>query len=416
MYLNFSAASVIHLFAFLDINKDQVQMVFVVALVLCSIFVFLSAFILLQLIKQKTHESLVIASQKQLTSLINTIDGVVWEGNPQDDTCTYVSDKIYDVLGYTKVEWMHTPACWYNNLHPEDQQTVTNSINEALENKNSLDIEYRIITKYRSVVWIRDIITIVNEPNQPTKLRGIMIDVTSKKTDEAALKKSFDLVTDQNKRLLNFSYIVSHNLRSHAANIQGIVALIETAENDDERKEMVSLLKTSGADLNDTLVNLSQIVTIQSNFDIEIESLNLYDFIQKSLASQSDLMVLKKAEIKIEVKKDLFVLHNHSYLLSILTYFISNALRCNHPDRSLEVVLSTFYENGQLVLSIADNGIGIDLKKHKDKQFDNLTTIDSSYIKGFGSLLVKNQVEAMGGKIEMKSELDLGTEFKIYFK
>ncbi len=416
MHLNFSAASVIYLFAFLDINKDQVQMVFVVALVLCSIFVFLSAFILLQLIKQKTHESLVIASQKQLTSLINTIDGVVWEGNPQDDTCTYVSDKIYDVLGYTKEEWMHTPACWYSNLHPEDQQTVTNSINEALKNKNSLDIEYRIITKYRSVVWIRDIITIVNEPNQPTKLRGIMIDVTSKKTDEAALKKSFDLVTDQNKRLLNFSYIVSHNLRSHAANIQGIVALIETAENDDERKEMVGLLKTSGADLNDTLVSLSQIVTIQSNFDIEIESLNLYDFIQKSLASQSDLVVLKKAEIKIEVKNDLFVLHNHSYLLSILTYFISNALRCNHPDRSLEVILSTFYENGQLVLSIADNGIGINLKKHEDKQFENLTTIDSSYIKGFGSLLVKNQVEAMGGKIEMKSELDLGTEFKIYFK
>ena len=416
MMLNSSSVTSKWFFCFINVNQDEMHLAFVGVLFLGLIFVFLSAFILLQLIKQKTHESLIIASQKQLASLINTIDGVVWEGNLQDDTCTYVSDKVFDVLGYTKEEWMTTPACWYKNLHPEDQQTVTQNLDEALKNQNSLAIEYRILTKYRSVVWIRDIITVVNEPKQPTKLRGIMIDITRNKKDEAALKKSFELLTDQNKRLLNFSYIVSHNLRSHAANIQGIVALIETVEDENERIEMIKLLKTLGGDLNDTLVNLSQNVTIQSSVDIESEFLNLYDFIQKALESQNSLVLLKKAIIKIDVKKDLLVFYNRSYLLSILNYFISNALRCNHPDRSLTIALTTFYENGQLVLSIADNGIGVDLKSYEDKQIDDLTYVETSYMKGFGSLLVKKQIQAMGGSIEIKTQPDLGTEFKIYFK
>jgi hypothetical protein len=55
-----------------------------------------------------------------------------------------------------------------------------------------------------SVVWLRDIVTIVLKMTNPFGLRGIMIDITKNKEAEKDFKEFFDLVTEQNKRLLNF--------------------------------------------------------------------------------------------------------------------------------------------------------------------------------------------------------------------
>lgn len=213
---------------------------------------------------RKEEEPIIIASQKRIESLINTIDGVVWEGNPQNNECTFVSAKIQAVLGYTAQEWMETPNIWYDKLYPDDRDLITSSIKNAINDKSTIDLEYRIYAKDGSLLWIRDIISVINEKDKIIKLRGIMIDITLQKKDEAALKKSFDLVTEQNQRLLNFSYIVSHNLRSHASNIQGISALLENANSEKERDEMVQLLKKVATNLNDTLLNLNDIVNIQN--------------------------------------------------------------------------------------------------------------------------------------------------------
>ena len=75
-----------------------------------------------------------------------------------------------------------------------------------------------------------------------------------------------------------------------------------------------------------------------------------------------------------------------------------------------------FTENGKKVLTISDNGLGIDLEKYKDSLFGMYKTFhkhpDS---RGIGLFITKNQVEAMGGKIEVESKVGEGTAFKIYF-
>jgi light-regulated signal transduction histidine kinase (bacteriophytochrome) len=63
------------------------------------------------------------------------------------------------------------------------------------------------------------------------------------KQKEIELNKSLGLVTEQNKRLLIFSYIVSHNLRSHTSNITSIINLIESSDSQEEIEHMVQLLK-----------------------------------------------------------------------------------------------------------------------------------------------------------------------------
>ena len=73
-------------------------------------------------------------------------------------------------------------------------------------------------------------------------------------------------------------------------------------------------------------------------------------------------------------------------------------------------------EKKYTVLSISDNGLGIDLEKYGDKFFGMYKTFrDNPDSKGIGLYITKNQIEAMDGKVTVTSKVDVGTTFKIYF-
>ena len=216
---------------------------------------------------------------------------------------------------------------------------------------------------------------------------------------------------------MNFSYIVSHNLRSHASNILGITELIENSSSPQERDEMIRLLKTVGENLNETLLNLNNVVNIQSNMDVIIEPLNLNDYIQRTLETLNAQILRKNVVFVNDVDESFIINYNRAYLESILLNLFSNAIRYSHEDRSPVISLACFEEDAQQVLSVSDNGIGIDLKKYGDKMFGMYQTFNGNPdARGYGLFITKNQIEAMGGKIEVESQINQGTTFKVYFK
>ena len=83
------------------------------------------------------------------------------------------------------------------------------------------------------------------------------------------------------------------------------------------------------------------------------------------------------------------------------------------------ILLSKFPQkkiNGFTVLSVFDNGLGIDLNKNANKIFGMYKTFhQNDDARGLGLFIIKNQIEAMGGKIDLESELGIGTTFNIYF-
>lgn len=349
--------------------------------------------------KRKAEEKVLIDSQQRIELLINTVDGIVWEGDPELHHCSFVSKKVEDILGYTPEEWMREPGFWFAHVHPDDQAWLGPYLTEAILEKRAHDVEYRMIAKDGNMIWIRDMVSVIDEESQSLKLRGIMIDITSRKQAEDALNKSFNLVTEQNKRLLNFSYIVSHNLRSHASNIQGISALIESAKTDSDRDEMIQMLKTVAGNLNETLLNLNNIVSIQTSIDLIVEPLNLNAYMRKALATQNAQILAKEAVIVNHIDKNIEIIYNKAYLESILLNLISNALRYTHPVRKPTISLNCFEEDGQLVLLVADNGIGIDLNKYGHKMFGIYQTFNgNSDARGFGLFISKKPSRSHGRK------------------
>lgn len=366
---------------------------------------------------RKESQKLILQSKQKIKDLIDSIDGIVWEGNSEEPGITYISKKAEAILGYSPEEWTSDDYFWRNHIHPEDKEWVIKFSTDHARAAKPFDSEYRMIAKNGNVVWVRDIVSIYLDHEGNTKFRGILIDITKSKQFEMDLNNSLTLVTEQNKRLLNFSHIVSHNLRSHTSNIQSLINLIELSEDETEQKEMLLLLKSVSDRLNETMDNLNEVVSIQTDINPIIEELNLNDFINRTLEVLRNQIVKNEAIIKNTIANSVNVNFNPAYLESILLNFISNSIRYKHSGRKPEIELNSYTKNNYQVLEIKDNGIGIDLAKNSDKLFGMYKTFTNNpESRGIGLFITKNQIDTMKGKIEVESDLNSGTTFKIFFK
>jgi PAS domain S-box-containing protein len=367
--------------------------------------------------EHKTAEITIINAHQKIESIINTIDGIVWEYDLKTMSSTFISEKVEQILGYSVGDYMKNPVFWEDHIYPEDRELAlgfSSIINKEYKNH---DYEYRMITKSGKIIWIRDIASFVFENEKPIISRGIMIDITVMKEAEMNLKHSLHLVTEQNKRLLNFSYIVSHNLRSHTSNIESLIDLIESSESEDERNEMIHLLKSVSNSLDDTMVHLNEVVNINTNIDLMISPLNLSTYIAKTKEILSEKIHLNEVTFVTNIPDDLVINYNPAYLESIFYNLISNAIRYRHPERKPVITIQWHKENDMGVIEISDNGIGIDLVRNGDKIFGMYKTFSTNPdARGIGLFITKNQIEAIGGSITVESEPNVGTTFKIYTK
>jgi len=367
--------------------------------------------------KRKEAETLIEKSQARFKSLIDTIDGIVWEYDLETKTCTFISKKIENLLGYSVEDFLEIPDFWEDHIHPEDREYAVALSAKVNKNHTNHDYEYRMITKNGKVIWIRDIMSYVFENGKPVISRGIMIDITIMKEAEKDLNNSLQIVTEQNKRLLNFSYIVSHNLRSHTSNIESIICLIESADSEAERKEMMDLLKSVSNSLDETMKHLNEVVNINTNINLVTKPLKVNKYINKAKEVLSEKILLNDVTFITNIPEDAMINYNSAYLESIFYNLISNAIRYRDPQRKPVITINLFKEKDKDVIEISDNGIGIDLVRNGDKIYGMYKTFSTNPdARGIGLFITKNQIDAMGGTITLESEPNVGSTFKIYVK
>lgn len=148
-----------------------------------------------------------------------------------------------------------------------------------------------------------------------------------------------------------------------------------------------------------------------------IAPVNLNNAIENSINNIQILAKNADVEILNEVKKDVYILGIPAYVESILLNFLSNSIKYKSEKRKAYIKLNATIEDDKIVLSIEDNGLGIDLKQNGDKLFGMYKTFHmNDDARGIGLFITKNQIEAIGGKITVTSAVDKGTTFKLYFQ
>lgn len=247
-------------------------------------------------------------------------------------------------------------------------------------------------------------------------LIGISMDITALKKKEDQLRNLINITSVQNKKLINFAHIVSHNLRSHSANFSMLLEFLINEDDEREKEHILKMLSQASDRLLETLDNLNEVIDINTNVNLEKSPLNLHDNIVKVQQSLSALLEKNQVEVINHVDKDLCVSACSSYLDSIIVNLLTNAVKYKSPERNPVITINAKKHDKYVVFSVSDNGLGIDLERYGGKIFGLYKTFHNNKdARGLGLYIIKNQIEAMGGSITAKSEVDKGTTFNVYF-
>jgi signal transduction histidine kinase len=181
-------------------------------------------------------------------------------------------------------------------------------------------------------------------------------------------------------------------------------------------KELNELLIKASDNLNETIQNLNDVVQLNTQTNLNFSKVNIKKKIAKAMDNLSSIIKTSKAKITIAIHDDFFIDGIPAYFESILLNLMSNSIKYKQKEKNPEIKIVATQEGNQKIITFEDNGCGIDLKRHKDKIFGMYKTFHGNDdARGIGLFITKNQIEAMKGKIEIESQVGLGTNFKITF-
>lgn len=287
---------------------------------------------------------------------------------------------------------------------------------------------YQKIQKINNIANVRnkiiyeqkqDLQTINEELSQQNEQIKTLNESLEKIVDERTveLKHTIENLSKQNQDLEQFSYIISHNLRAPVARILGLMNVLDRSEIvSSNNQKIISYLEKSTQSLDEVIKDLTQIISIRKNLTSNKELVNLkteLDTILNYFATQ-----IKQNSIQIDyIFEKKYINSIKSYIHSILFNLISNAIKYKSNKRALVVNIKSEIVDNFICLSIQDNGVGIDLTNVDTYKIFGLYQRMHDHVegKGLGLYLVKTQIEFLNGKVNIESNLDVGTTFKVYF-
>lgn len=224
-------------------------------------------------------------------------------------------------------------------------------------------------------------------------------------------------LTSHNNDLRQFSYITSHNLRAPLSNIIGLLYLFEDLKIQNvQYQELLHGVQVSARQLQETIDDLGHIISIKNSPAVAKEKLSLAVVLDNVLLQVKLISGLKDPEVSVDFSQAPTVNFNKTYLESVLLNLMTNAIKYRSPRRPLHINIRTERVDNKTLLIFADNGIGINVNRYKDRLFGLYQRFHPEKEgKGIGLFLVKTQMEAMGGKITIKSRVGEGTTLTLTF-
>ncbi|MGB1211063.1 MAG: PAS domain S-box protein [Lacinutrix venerupis] len=328
-----------------------------------------------------------------------------------------VNKSVLDTLGYTENELY---AMTFKDItHKDDLELDLNKMTSLLSGEiSNYTMKKRYFHKKGHVIWARLSVSLVrNDLGRPLYFISQISDISNVIKNELKIKSMLGIVKAQNERLSDFTEIVTHNLKTHVSNLSTLVGFIEQDIPEVKPKEEFIMLKDSVLNLNDTVKHLTEISKITVIKENNLETLSLCNYVDKAIYNISALAKNFNCKFVNNINSNCKVKAIPAYLDSIILNFLTNAIKYRSKERQLVVTLQNEIQGEYNVLQIEDNGLGIDLNKFGDSLFKLYKTFHyNDDATGVGLFITKNHIESMGGKIEVESEVNKGTVFRIYFK
>ena len=246
------------------------------------------------------------------------------------------------------------------------------------------------------------------------KLFGqMLVNIQVRTQKERDLEQLLVKTTDQNERLREFSFMTSHNIRASVANL---LALNEMIKAEPDNREYLEMLALTTKKLDTTISNINHLL----NFEKEInqkdkKACNLAETIGRVIDLNNQIIKKHGVKVTVDVPEGIQVNSIPAHLDSIFHNLLTNAIKYGTTETSKEIHISATADKTKTLVTVQDYGLGIDLERFRDKLFKLGTRLHvaSAEGQGLGLYMTKNQIEGLGGQIEVDSEVGKGTTFRI---
>lgn len=363
---------------------------------------------LVRSIERALHHSL-----EQFQVLADIIPQLVWVLDPQGQIL-HVCRRWEDYTGL-----MATDSDWPALVHPEDRARALATWAQARDTGTYYQCDYRLRSHAGQYRWfLAQARPLLDEKGAVAQWFGTCTDIEDQKQTLLLLEEKNAELTRTNQDLDSFVYAVSHDLKQPIHNMAGIFQeLIRTAFfRDPDAMKLITMFEKSLHQIDGTIHNLSELVRIQKlRHQQPAERLDMAELTEEVLLSIDEQVTSSRALIRtdFEALPALFFVRPH--LQSMLYNLISNALKYAAPLRRPRIRVSTLLVEGQPVLEVQDNGLGLDLQRFGGELFQLFRRFhDHVEGAGLGLYLVNRVVQNAGGHITVDSTVGEGTTFRVF--
>jgi PAS domain S-box-containing protein len=375
-----------------------------------------------ELVRQQAARLVVEQAAAEVSRVLEGIPQIAWTADP-DGTITYFNRRWFDYVGeeYASAEQLAS------HMHPDDFKTGIPHWLRSLGTGEALDVEVRIRSAAAEYRWMLvRALPSRNEQGEIVQWIGTYTDIHEQKMAleridmaQNLLRDNFDELTRVNIDLDNFIYTASHDLRAPITNIEGLLqALVSELPTEAALESQVALIlrlmQDSVERFKHTIDQLTDVSKLQREHGVAAERVPLAAVVEDVRLDLEPFIQSLGAEVAVEVADCPPFPLSEKNLRSVVYNLLSNALKYHAPERPPQVRLHARCTDQYLLLTVQDNGLGLD-RAGQQKLFGMFQRLhDHVEGSGIGLYMVRRMVENAGGHIEVKSQLGVGSTFSVY--
>jgi PAS domain S-box-containing protein len=315
-----------------------------------------------------------------------------------------VGKPVEEIIGRTDAEYYGNTAVG-QMIREHDLSVMASGRSETMEET--------VPTIEGNRVFISNKAPFRNAAGDIIGIIGISRDITDRKHAEDALKEQAQQLEEANRELENFSYSVSHDLKSPIRAIDGYSRMILKKYGDqvgEDAARMLGVIRTSTermVRLIDDLLAFSRVLR---------NTMTIVEIDMNKLASEvwEDTQAMRQdREIEVKIAKLQSGFGDRGLIRQVLFNLISNAVKFTRGKTPGVIEMSCYTEPGQIVYVLKDNGVGFDMAYY-DKLFNVFQRLHSeSEFEGTGAglAIVSRIIKRHGGRVWAEGELDKGARF-----
>ena len=247
---------------------------------------------------------------------------------------------------------------------------------------------------------------------------AIYIPIDSKRYLIMLMLRDLTVQKEMEKKQLDFVVNLSHEIKTPITAITGFSeTLLDGALDDKEvSKQFIEIIHDESTKLSNLVDDMITISRLNEHGSLNIELVNIFKLVKDTLQLFSHEIEKKGLNVRIEIDEELSLYCDKLKLKHIITNLIQNAIRYNLENGEIKIKVQNDKKN-EWVFVISDTGIGIS-DEDKERIFERFYRVDKSHSKtvggtGLGLAVVKESVDALSGRIKVKSQINKGTTFYV---